>query len=97
MSLATLRGLVSTAWLAQRIHGCPSGEAAVRIIDASYHLPTTQRNAKKEYLEQHIEGAGFFDLDEIKDNSSSLPHMLPDPALFSKGVYERKMESIYIY
>jgi thiosulfate/3-mercaptopyruvate sulfurtransferase len=53
------------------------------IIDASWHMPDEGRNAHGEYLEEHIPGAIFFDIDEIADTKSSLPHMLPPPEKFS--------------
>ncbi len=53
------------------------------IIDASWHMPSDGRDARKEYLEEHIPGALFFDIDEIADTKSPLPHMLPPPEKFS--------------
>jgi thiosulfate/3-mercaptopyruvate sulfurtransferase len=53
------------------------------IIDASWHMPAENRNAYEEYLAEHIPGAIFFDIDEIADTKSGLPHMLPLPEKFS--------------
>ena len=53
------------------------------IIDASWHMPAENRNAYEEYLTEHIPGAIFFDIDEIADTKSGLPHMLPPPEKFS--------------
>jgi thiosulfate/3-mercaptopyruvate sulfurtransferase len=53
------------------------------IIDASWHMPSEGRNAREEYLAEHIPGAIFFDIDEIADTKSDLPHMLPPPEKFS--------------
>ena len=53
------------------------------IIDASWHMPAENRNAYEEYLAEHIPGAIFFDIDEIADTKSGLPHMLPPPEKFS--------------
>ena len=53
------------------------------IIDASWHMPSDGRDARKENLEEHIPGALFFDIDEIADTKSPLPHMLPPPEKFS--------------
>ena len=44
------------------------------------------RNAKSDYANRRIKGAVFFDIDDISDQSSSLPHMLPTPSDFSKSV-----------
>src|SRR5512144_890836 len=49
------------------------------IIDASWHMPGDGKSAREEYLEEHIPGAIFFDIDEIADTKSNLPHMLPSP------------------
>jgi thiosulfate/3-mercaptopyruvate sulfurtransferase len=70
--------LVSTAWLAERL-AAPD----VRIVDASWYLPQMRRDAKAEYQAAHIPGAVFFDIDEIADTASNLPHMLPSPEKFS--------------
>jgi thiosulfate/3-mercaptopyruvate sulfurtransferase len=53
------------------------------IVDASWHMPDEGRDARAEYLEEHIPGAIFFDIDEIADLKSNLPHMLPPPEKFS--------------
>jgi thiosulfate/3-mercaptopyruvate sulfurtransferase len=76
--------LVSTAWLAQHL-GAPD----LAIVDASWHLPTAGRNAKEEFLAEHIPGAQFFDIDELSDTESPLPHMLPAPEKFASRM--RKM------
>ena len=64
--------LVSTEWLAQHIK-----DPDLRILDASWHMPATGRDAKAEYDKAHIPGARFFDVDEISDHRSDLPHMAP--------------------
>lgn len=73
--------LVSTAWLADRL-GAPD----LRVVDASWYLPAMNRDGKAEFGQGHIPGAIFFDLDEISDRSSDLPHMLPDPAGFETAI-----------
>ena len=64
--------LVSTDWLAAHL-GAPD----LRILDASWYLPTENRNARAEFEAAHIPGARFFDIDEISDTQSDLPHMAP--------------------
>lgn len=73
--------LVSTAWLTERL-----GAPGLRIVDASWYLPAMNRDGKAEFGQGHIPGAIFFDLDEISDRSSDLPHMLPDPAGFETAM-----------
>ena len=53
------------------------------IIDASWNMPGEGKNAHDEYRDEHIPGALFFDIDEIADTKSKLPHMLPPPEKFS--------------
>lgn len=72
---------VSTAWLAERL-----GDPHVAIVDASWYLPTANRDAHAEYRAGHIPGAVFFDIDAVADTSSGLPHMLPSPGDFARMV-----------
>ena len=53
------------------------------IIDATWYLPNEAKEPHAEYLDEHIPGALFFDIDEIADTKSTLPHMLPPPEKFS--------------
>lgn len=64
--------LVSTDWLASHMR-----DPDLRILDASMYMPGSDRNARAEYAEGHIPGARFFDIDEISDSRSDLPHMAP--------------------
>jgi thiosulfate/3-mercaptopyruvate sulfurtransferase len=69
--------LVSTAWLAAH-----RSDPDLRVIDASWYLPDAGRDPKAEYKAAHIPGARFFDINEITDSRSSLPHMAPTPEKF---------------
>lgn len=69
--------LVSTAWLEAHLK-----DPDLRILDASWFLPDAGRDARAEYLRAHIPGARFFDIDEIADKRSGLPHMAPSPEMF---------------
>jgi thiosulfate/3-mercaptopyruvate sulfurtransferase len=69
--------LVSTDWLARHLR-----DPDLRVLDASWYLPAMNRDAKAEYAAAHIPGARFFDIDEISDQRSSLPHMAPPPEKF---------------
>lgn len=73
--------LVSTDWL-----GANLGSPDLRVVDATWFLPTVDRDAKAEHAEAHIPGAVFFDIDEIADSDSLLPHMLPSAIKFSARV-----------
>lgn len=69
--------LVSTAWLAAHL-----ADPDLRVLDASWYMPAMARDARAEYAAGHIPGARFFDIDEISDHRSSLPHMAPPPEKF---------------
>ena len=62
--------LVNTNWLEKNLN-------QVKILDASWHMPSANRNAYKEFLSEHIENSQFFDLDRNSELDSTLPHMLP--------------------
>jgi thiosulfate/3-mercaptopyruvate sulfurtransferase len=66
------RTLVSTNWLQSHLK-----DPDLRIVDASWYLPQENRDPRAEYDAGHIPGARFFDIDEIADQRSELPHMVP--------------------
>ena len=87
--------LVEPAWLEAHL-----SDPALRVIDASWYLPAQNRDGKKEYLEAHIPGAVHFDIDEISDRSSPLPHMMPSADQFARqvgklGISEDKTIIVY--
>jgi thiosulfate/3-mercaptopyruvate sulfurtransferase len=73
--------LVSTQWLADKL-----GEADIAIVDASAFLPTDGRDPNAEFLEAHIPGARFLDINLVSDRSNPAPHMLPSAADFSQAM-----------
>ncbi|MFY9212708.1 MAG: 3-mercaptopyruvate sulfurtransferase [Aestuariivita sp.] len=77
MSADDPKTLVSTEWLAAHLK-----DPDLRILDGSWYLPTVQRDPKAEYDAAHIPGARFFDIDDVSDNRSELPHMAPPPEKF---------------
>lgn len=79
--MADRKWLVETDWLAANL-----GDPGIVVLDGSMHLPTSGRNARKEYEAGHIAGALFFDIDEVSDKSIPLPHMLPSAAQFGEQV-----------
>lgn len=72
MSRSDPKTLVSTDWLADNL-----GAADLRILDASWYLPTQDRDPKAEFDAAHIPGARFFNIDDVSDSNSDLPHMAP--------------------
>ncbi|MEG6509601.1 3-mercaptopyruvate sulfurtransferase [Methyloligella sp. 2.7D] len=78
------KGALSTTWLMETDELARELEAPdLVVVDASWHMPAEERDAYQEYLAEHIPGAVFFDIDEIADSNSPLPHMLPSPEKFS--------------
>jgi thiosulfate/3-mercaptopyruvate sulfurtransferase len=73
--------LVSTEWLAKHL-----GEADLRVVDGSWHMPQAQRDPAREFAEAHLPSAVFFDIDRIADETSGLPHMLPSADAFATAV-----------
>lgn len=70
---------VTPKWLFEHQHNTD-----VVILDVSAPMPTQQIDYQALYLERHIPHAYFFNLDEIADKTTTLPHMLPSDALFSE-------------
>ncbi len=77
MSADDPKTLVSTQWLADHLK-----DPDLRVIDASWYLPDMNRDPKAEYDAAHIPGTRFFDIDDISDTLSDLPHMAPSPEKF---------------
>lgn len=76
-----MSALVTTAWLAERLQA-----PDVRVVDATWVMPDSGRDARAEYEAAHIPGAVYFDIDEICDETSPYPHMVPSAAKFSARV-----------
>lgn len=70
--------IVETDWLAAHLDA-----PDLIVLDGSWHLPNSGRDAKAEYLAEHIPGALFFDIDDLVDEKSPLPHMLPPTPKFA--------------
>jgi thiosulfate/3-mercaptopyruvate sulfurtransferase len=62
------------------------GDPALVVLDASWYLPNSGREAYAEYLDGHVPAAQFFDLDAVSDHSTTLPHMLPPAVEFEVAV-----------
>lgn len=73
--------LVSTDWLAAHMK-----DPDLRILDASTYLPGVDRDGRTEYDTVHISGARFFDIDDVSDGRSDLPHMVPPIEKFMSRV-----------
>lgn len=71
--------IVSTEWLAAEL-----GKPDLIVFDATKYLPNEGRDGRTEFLTAHIPGALFFDIDEVADPDTSLPHMIPSVGRFEK-------------
>jgi len=73
--------IVSAEWLRSHL-SAPD----VRVLDCTSFMPGAPQTGRQIYEAHHIPGARFFDIDDIADTNSSLPHMLPSPEKFSSRV-----------
>ena len=75
--------LVTAQWLKENI-SAPD----VRVVDATWHPPflNMDKTGRQVWSDAHIPGAVHFDIDAIKAGGTDLPHMLPDPVMFSSRV-----------
>lgn len=71
--MSEIQSLVSTDWLENNLL-----DPNIKIVDATWHLPNSERKAEEEYKKNHIPGAIFFDIDEIANLEMPLPHMMPN-------------------
>jgi thiosulfate/3-mercaptopyruvate sulfurtransferase len=79
--MTSMPSLVTPAWLAGEL-----GAPGLHVLDASFYLPTEGRDAHALYEAAHIPGARFFDIEEVADLETDLPHMLPTPGRFARLV-----------
>jgi len=73
--------VVSAQWLHQNLE-----TPGVVVVDATVHLPDTGRDARKEYLAEHIPGALFFDFEQIADPDNPLRRKIPSAERFAEQV-----------
>ena len=87
--------LVSTEWLDTHLH-----DAHLKLIDASWYLPNMQRNGYSEFGQVHIARAMFFDIDQVCEHTTDLPHMAPTAEAFTeylsaKGINDSHQLVVY--
>lgn len=73
--------LVSAEWLASNL-----SEPDVKILDCTWHHPSTKLDGRNQYRGRHLPGSVHFDIDHVADPTSDLPHMLPNALDFAKKV-----------
>jgi thiosulfate/3-mercaptopyruvate sulfurtransferase len=74
-----MQALVTTEWLAGEL-----GKPDLVVFDATKYLPNEPKDGRAEFIAAHIPGARYFDIDEIADPDTDLPHMVPTPGRFGK-------------
>lgn len=84
MPYAHPEALVSTEWLAEYI--C---DPHIRVVDSSFKQPGVTPTARQDYDSGHIPGAVFFDIDDVAEPGTTLPHMIPSPERFAAKMGER--------
>ena len=87
--------VVSVAWLRANLDA-----PGIALLDASWHMPASGRSAHSEFLEVSLPGAGFFDIDQIADQGSTLPHSCPsgdDFALAMQALGIRNSDFVVVY
>ena len=84
MPYARPEALVSTEWLAAHL-----ADPHVRVLDSSYKQPGVSPTARADYDAGHIPGAVFFDIDDVAEPGTSLPHMIPSAERFAAKMAER--------
>ena len=87
--------LVSTDWLAEHLT-----DPDVQVVDATWFMPAEGKLGRANFEAGHIPGAVFFDIDEIADDATDLPHMLPTPEAFAAAAGElglRREATIVVY
>jgi thiosulfate/3-mercaptopyruvate sulfurtransferase len=84
MPYAHPEAIVSTEWLAAHL-----ADPHVRVLDSSFKQPGVTPTARADYDAGHIPGAVFFDIDDVAEPGTSLPHMIPSAERFAAKMAER--------
>jgi thiosulfate/3-mercaptopyruvate sulfurtransferase len=84
MPYAHPEALVSTEWLAAHL-----ADPHVRVLDSSFKQPGITPTAREDYDAGHILSAVFFDIDDVAEPGTSLPHMIPSAERFAAKMAER--------
>ncbi len=81
--LCSMNPLVSTSWLLSRMD-----DPDVVVVDATMAPVgvTPVVDVWARYLEAHVPGAVFFDVEALSDHGTTLPHMLPSAGSFAESM-----------
>jgi thiosulfate/3-mercaptopyruvate sulfurtransferase len=72
--MSSMQDLVSAEWLAGEL-----GKPDLVVFDATYYLPPEGKDGATVFQAAHIPGARFFDINDVADPETELPHMAPTP------------------
>jgi thiosulfate/3-mercaptopyruvate sulfurtransferase len=78
MGMGMTDPLVATEWLATQLN-----DPGLVVLDATLYLPNEGKDARAEFAAAHIPGARFFDINEVADPDTDLPHMVPAAGRFA--------------
>jgi len=87
--------IVSTAWLAEHLT-----DPNVQVVDATWYMPAEGKKGRDSFEAAHVPGAVFFDIDEIAEPDTDLPHMLPAPDAFATAAEKlglRRDATVVVY
>ena len=73
--------IITTKWLFDNLD-----DKNLVILDCSWFIPFEKKNPKKNFINSHIKGSHYFDIDKISDKKNNFPHMIPDIIQFKKGI-----------
>ncbi|MBF9003555.1 MULTISPECIES: 3-mercaptopyruvate sulfurtransferase [Vibrio] len=79
--MSNLNPLVTASWLNEHLN-----DNNLVVVDGTFHLPDTGRSAKEEFVQEHIPGARFFDLDVISDPENPRPRKVPPQDIFEREI-----------
>lgn len=75
--------LVTAQWLEQHIHDENLAVVDVRMSPVGL---VPKKDMLAEFAQGHIPGAVYFDIDDVADKTTALPHMLPTAEAFGEAV-----------
>lgn len=78
--------LITTAELKLLLNDAPEQKLRIKILDATFVLPSSSENPRQNYNRSRIPGALFFDIEAIADHASPLAHTVPTQEQFETGL-----------
>jgi len=71
--------LVTPEWLADNLSN-------VKVVDASWCMPNEKKDVRADFAKLRLPGSVLFDIDDVADKATPLPHMVPSVEQFEKQV-----------